>query len=227
MAQEPKQNVPKAQEGKPKASEAINIVRIAGRDINGKYDIVAALRHIKGISHSMANALALLAEKNFGIAPSTTIGSLEEDKLDKLETIIKEPGKFGVPRFMLNRREDTDAGSDMHLAGTDLIVKTKQDMDSTIKLQSWIGYRRQYGQRVRGQHTRSTGRTGETVGVTKKKIQEEAKRARAPGGGPGAAAPKEEGAAPAAAGAAAQAAPAASQPAAAAPQAKPAKEEKK
>ncbi|MCL5239198.1 MAG: 30S ribosomal protein S13 [Candidatus Marsarchaeota archaeon] len=224
MAQQPKQNSPKAQEGKPKASEAINIVRISGRDINGKYDVVAALRHIKGISHSLANALAILAEKNFGIAPTTIIGSLEEDKLEQLESVIKEPGKFGVPAYMLNRREDTDTGAEMHLAGTDLSVKIRQDMDASIKLQSWIGYRRQYGQRVRGQHTRSTGRTGETVGVTKKKLQEAEKASRKPsGGGPGAtAAPKEEGAAAPAAGAAP-----AAQPAAAAPQAKQAKEEKK
>ncbi len=225
MAQEQKQTTPKAPEGKPKASEAINIVRIAGKDINGKYNIVAALRHIKGISHSLANAIALLAEKNFGIAQTTTIGSLDEEKVEKLESVIKEPGKFGVPTYLLNRREDTDTGANAHMVGTDLIVKTKQDMDSSIKLQSWIGFRRQYGQKVRGQHTRSTGRTGETVGVTKKRIQEEAKKTRTPGGGPGApgAKPAEGGAAAAPAAAGGTGAPA--QAAAAAP-AKPEKGEK-
>lgn len=196
MAQEQKPNAPKPQEGKPKASEAVNIVRIAGRDINGKYTIVAALRHIKGISHNLASAIAMLAERNFGIAQSTTIGSLEEAKLAKLETILKDPGKFGVPNYMLNRRKDAENGGDTHLVGTDLIVRIKQDMDSSIKLQSWTGFRRQYGQKVRGQRTRSTGRTGETVGVTKKRIQEEAKKARAAGPAAGGAA-KEEGAAPA------------------------------
>jgi small subunit ribosomal protein S13 len=225
MAQEQKQSAPKAPEGRPKASAAINIVRIAGRDINGNYSIVAALRHIKGISHSLANAIALLAEKNFGITQTTTIGSLDEERVEKLESLIKEPGRFGVPAFMLNRREDTDTGVNAHNVGTDLIVKTRQDMDSSIKLQSWIGYRRQYGQKVRGQHTRSTGRTGETVGVTKKRIQEEAKKTRASGGAPGAPGAKAEGGAAApAAGGAAPAQPAAG----AAPQAKTAaKEEKK
>jgi len=229
MAQEQKQNATKAPEGKPKASEAINIVRIAGRDINGKYKIVDALRYIKGISSNLAGAIALAAEKNFGIASSTPIGSLDEGAVEKLETIIKEPGKFGVPSYMLNRRSDIETGSDENLVGTDLIVRTKQDMDSTIKLQSWVGYRRQYGQRVRGQHTRSTGRTGETVGVTKKKIQEEAKKARAPGGGKatggtGAAA---EGAAPAAGAAPAGTAASPAQQAAAEPQQKSEKQEKK
>lgn len=230
MAQEQKQNAPKGPEGKPKASEAINIVRIAGRDINGKYNVLDALRHIKGISSNLANAIALLAEKNFGIAPTASIGALDEATVEKLETIIKEPGKFGVPRYMLNRREDIDTGVDGNFVGTDLIVKTRQDMDSSIKLQSWTGYRRQYGQRVRGQHTRSTGRTGETVGVTKKKLVEAEKASRKPSGVPGtAAAPGAEGAASAAApaGGAAPASPAQPAAAAAAPQAKPAKQEKK
>lgn len=211
MAQEQKPNAPKPQEGKPKASEALNIVRISGRDINGKYSIVGALRHIKGISSTLASAIAMLAERQFGIAESTNIGALEEDKLAQLESIIKDPGRFGVPSFMLNRDKDSDVGGNTHLVGTDLIVKIKQDMDASIKLQSWTGFRRQYGQKVRGQRTRSTGRTGETVGVTKKRIQEEAKKARAAGAAPGGAA-KGEAAAPAGA-----AGPAPAQPAPAAP----------
>ncbi len=214
MAQEQKPTTPKPQEGKPKASEAQNIVRIAGRDINGKYTIAAALRHIKGISHNLASAMALIADRQFGIAESTSIGSLDEARLEKLETIIKEPGKFGVPTYMLNRRKEPGVGGDVHVVGTDLTVAIKQDMDSTIKLQSWVGFRRQYGQKVRGQRTRSTGRTGETVGVTKKRIQEEAKKSRAPAG------EKKEGAPGAAAPAAAGAAPAAAAPAPAAPPAK-------
>lgn len=180
MAQEQKPNVQKAHGGQPqKASEAMNIVRIAGRDINGKYDIVAALRHIKGVSHNLANAIALIAARQFGIQEKTSIGSLDEETMGKLESVIKDPAKFGVPSYMLNRRKDTETGMDIHLVGTDLIAKIKQDIDNGMKIQSWIGFRRQYGQKVRGQRTRSTGRTGKTVGVTKKRIAEEAKKARA------------------------------------------------
>lgn len=200
MAQEQKPNTPRAQEGKQKASEAINIVRMAGRDINGAYTIVHALRHIKGISHNLASAIAMIAERQFSIPETASIGSLEENKLEELESIIKDPAKFGVPHYMLNRRKDVDTGVDMHLVGTDLIVKIRQDMENTIKLQSWIGFRRQYNQKVRGQRTRSTGRTGETVGVTKKKIEEETKKARAAEKkGGGAAAGAGEAAAPSAA----------------------------
>ena len=44
------------------------------------------------------------------------------------------------------------------------------------------GFRHQYGQKVRGQKTRSTGRTGSTVGVVKKSLQPAKKGA---GGSPG------------------------------------------
>ncbi|MGA3020904.1 MAG: 30S ribosomal protein S13 [Candidatus Micrarchaeales archaeon] len=212
MAQEQKEQKPTAQKARTggqqqKASEAMNIVRIAGRDINGKYDIPAALRHIKGISHNLANAIALIVERQFGIMESTSIGSLEEERLAKLESVIKDPAKFGVPVYMLDRRKDSDTGLDMHLVGTDLLVKTRQDIDNSIKLQDWIGFRRQYGQKVRGQRTRSTGRTGRTVGVTKKRIAEEAKKKAAPAR-PGTPGEKKEGGQPAAAAAPAAPAPA-------------------
>lgn len=180
MAEE-QQAKQKGQEGK-KASEALSIVRLAGRDINGRLPVFRALRNIKGIGQGMANAIALAVEKSQGISSSRQIGSLNEEEMEKLETVIKNPGKFGVPAFMLNRQKDSESDSDVHVVGTDLVIKTRQDMDASIKQQTWIGFRRQYGQKVRGQRTRSTGRTGETVGVTKKKLIEATKAVKEPKG---------------------------------------------
>lgn len=64
----------------------------------------------------------------------------------------------------------------MHLVGTDLMVKNKDDVENAIKAQTWRGYRHQFGQKVNGQRSRSTGRTGETMGVTKKKLESEIKK---------------------------------------------------
>lgn len=44
----------------------------------------------------------------------------------------------------------------------------RQDINRDISIRTWRGYRHQHGQKVRGQHTRSSGRTGATVGVMKK-----------------------------------------------------------
>lgn len=159
--------------------EEISIVRIAGRDINGSFTIAHALLRIKGINQNLAQVMALVAERKFGISGKTTIGSLSDEKLAEVEQVIKDPLKFGIPHFMLNRRKDVATGKDIHMVGTDLIVQTRQDIEDMIKQQTYVGFRHQYGQKVRGQRTRSTGRTGATVGVTKKKIQEEQKKATA------------------------------------------------
>ena len=184
------ENKPSQVQPKPAQPQAeISIVRIAGKDINGSNSVINALRQVKGISHNLANAIAIVSEKKFGIGKGTRVGSLDEEKLSKLEQVMKDPVKFGVPPFMLNRQRDLETGRDMHLVGTDLVIMVKQDIDNAVKMQTWIGFRHKFGQKVRGQHTRSTGRTGETVGVTKKRVLEAAKQART---AEGAAKPKEE-----------------------------------
>ncbi len=193
-----------------KNAKAESIIRMSGRDINGSLNIVRGVMQIKGIGWNLANAIATCYEAKYGISENTKIGTLEDAQIAQLEAIIKEPAKAGVPLYMLNRRKDAETGADMHVVGTDLIVKVRQDIDMGIKMQTWIGSRHQYGQRVRGQRTRSTGRTGTTVGVMKKSAiapgaaaaAEEKGKSGSPGK-PGAAKPaagaKPEAAAPAAA----------------------------
>ena len=173
------ENQQPTQQHAPKKAET-SIVRIAGKDINGNLTIAHALMNIKGINQNLGRAMALMAEEKLGVAMTQKIGLLDEPGIEKIEELLKDPAKFGIPAFMLNRRKDGETGTDIHVVGTDLIVKTKQDMDDSMKRSTWIGYRRQNGQRVRGQRTRSTGRTGATVGVTKKKIVEAAKASKEP-----------------------------------------------
>ncbi|MDE1859373.1 MAG: 30S ribosomal protein S13, partial [Candidatus Micrarchaeota archaeon] len=165
-------------------------------------NIQSALMQIKGIGYNMSHALTIGISRKFGIPEDTTIGSLDEEKTQQVESLIKDPKKADVPNFILNRRNDRETGEDMHVAGTDLIVKTRQDIENDIKIQTYRGSRHRWGQKARGQRTRSTGRTGATVGVTKAKA--EAAANPAPKGAPGApsaagAAPAKDGAAPAAA----------------------------
>ncbi len=155
-------------EQKEKADD-LGIIRMAGRDIRGNYSIVNALMQIKGIGYNMARAIGLAVERKNGINMYTKIGTLSEAQLSELETTMKEPTKLGIPNFMLNRRNDVDTGVDMHLVGTDLTVSVRQDIDRDIRAKAWRGFRHMYGQRARGQRTRSTGRTGATIGVTKGK----------------------------------------------------------
>ncbi len=143
-------------------------MRVAGRDVNGSLNIERALSNVKGIGMNMAHILAFTIEGKLGIQRSTPIGSLSEAQIADLERIIKDPAANGIPKFSINRNKDFETGSDMHIVSNDLIFATRQDISRDIANKTWRGFRHQYGQRVRGQRTRSTGRTGITVGVTKK-----------------------------------------------------------
>lgn len=156
-----------------------SIIRMAGRDINGRFKIVRALDQIKGVGYNMARAISSIYTKSYGVDENTELGALTDAQLADLEGLLKDLPKAGVPGYMMNRRRDAETGQDTHLVGTDLIVRTRQDIDNGIKLQTWTGSRHQYGQKVRGQRTRSTGRTGATVGVVKKAVQAQQKESMA------------------------------------------------
>jgi small subunit ribosomal protein S13 len=165
--------------GKEQHKEEAGIIRLLGKDIKGNYDIEHSLMQIKGIGHNLARALSVAIEEKEGIKASERIGTLEESKLSIIEKIVKNPKEYGVPVFLLNRRADIGTGEDMQLVGTDLIVRSKQDIDADVKIQNWRGFRHKYGQKVRGQKTSNTGRTGSAVGVTKKAAKEAAKPQKA------------------------------------------------
>ncbi|MDE1851337.1 MAG: 30S ribosomal protein S13 [Candidatus Micrarchaeota archaeon] len=173
---------------------------MSGKDINGSFRIPKALNQIKGIGKNLANALALSIARTHGITQDMKIGALSEEQLAKIESVIRDPKAAAIPSFMFNRNKERDTGADMHLVGTDLIVKVRNDIENDIKTLTWRGSRHRYGQKARGQRTRSTGRTGATIGVMKKTVEAAAKAAttsekKSAGGGAAAApaaAPAEE-----------------------------------
>ena len=69
---------------------------------------------------------------------------------------------------MLNRRGDIETGADIHVMGMDLNMTLREDLDLMKKMRSYKGIRHERGLRVRGQRTRSSGRTGAIVGVSRK-----------------------------------------------------------
>jgi small subunit ribosomal protein S13 len=155
---------------KSQVSGATSIVRIAGRDVDGSLDVPRALAKIKGIGHNMSRAIAIIAESKLGIPQSTAVGTLSEEQVTKLEGIISDPVTNGIPNYMINRNKDTESGKNIHVVSNDLVFNVRQDISRDLSGGLWRGFRHQYGQKVRGQHTRSTGRTGATVGVTKKAV---------------------------------------------------------
>jgi small subunit ribosomal protein S13 len=141
-----------------------HILRIIDANVDGTLKAPYALKEIKGISLSLANAIL----KKAGINPDTRVGFLTETDIERIEEIIKEPTKYGIPNWLLNRRKDLETGKDRHLISADLVLRTKMDIDQMKGIKSWRGYRHAYGLKVRGQRTKTTGRSGKALGVKKK-----------------------------------------------------------
>jgi len=146
-----------------------HIMRIAGTDIDGTLKVNYALTKIKGIGIPLANAITRKANLN----PQARIGFLNEIDRQKLEDVIANPTKYGIPQWMLNRQKDLETGKDTHQIGADLTLRIKTDVEGMKTLKSWRGYRHAYGLRARGQRTRTTGRTGKAMGVKKQEIRRE------------------------------------------------------
>ncbi len=141
------------------------IVRIAGVDIDGRLKLPYGIALVKGIGYTTALAIIRM----LGLDPDKRVGFLTAEEIRKLDEVLKDITKLGLPAWLYNRRKDYETGNDMHLIGHDLIFYARRDIEREMKIGSWRGIRHRLGLKVRGQRTRTTGRLGMTVGVTKKK----------------------------------------------------------
>jgi small subunit ribosomal protein S13 len=206
--------------------EVRGIVRLAGCDLRGSLPLRRAITSVKGIGINLGKVVSEIACQQLGMNDTTMIGELSEQEVDKLEHIMRNPTEFGVPVRMLNRQKDLFTGNNLHYISSDLVYIVRQDVDHEKDAYTWRGYRHTYGQKVRGQRTRSTGRTGMTVGVLRKAVL--AKAGESAAAATGAAAQAAGAKAPAAApGAKAPAGAAPKAPSAAPKAAAPAKKEEK
>jgi small subunit ribosomal protein S13 len=179
-------------EKKQEKPEIRGIVRLVGKDIKGEMQVVRALTRVKGVGVRLSRIFSDIAGRKIGFDSATPIGALSEPQIEQLEEILSHPGRWGVPAYMLNRQKDVESGADAHLVGTDLSFTVRQDIEREKTVNSYRGNRHQFGQKVRGQRTRSTGRTGMTVGVLRKAVL---KKGVAPAAATTAAAPAAAGAA--------------------------------
>lgn len=149
------------------SKEFRHILRITGTDVDGTLKMPYALKRIKGVNLTLANAILERA----GINRDKRAGFLTESEVERIEQIIKDPTKFELPNWLLNRKKDLETGKDLHIIRADLDLRTKTDIKQMKEIKSWRGYRHAYGLKVRGQRTRTTGRKGKAVGVRVKKMK--------------------------------------------------------
>ena len=149
------------------------ILRVSGTNVDGTKKLVYGLTKIRGIGPSYASAVVRASE----LRPEMRMGDLSEADVQKLEDVMKDPAKYGLPARLFNRRKGFETGRDSHLIGADLALSVKTDVDFMTDIRTWKGVRHSLGLKVRGQRTRTTGRKGRAVGVAKKVIMEAARAA--------------------------------------------------
>jgi small subunit ribosomal protein S13 len=146
-----------------------HIIRIAETDLDGSQKVAQALTGIKGIGISLASTVV----KRANISSEARLGFLSDIEIARIRDIIDKPQKHGMPNWLLNRQKDSDTGKDLHLTGSDLTLQIKSDIDEMKKIKSWRGFRHAHGLKLRGQRTRTTGRSGKAIGVKKKRVSRE------------------------------------------------------
>ena len=141
-------------------------VRIANTDLDGNKQIGNALTKIKGISFMLSHAILNVAN----IRKTEKTGYLSDDQANRIDEILKDPSKFGIPSWMFNRKKDPEDNADKHLIGTNLTFIQDNDIKMMKKMKSYKGIRHSLGLPVRGQRTRSNFRRnkGKVMGVKKK-----------------------------------------------------------
>ena len=98
-------------------------------------------------------------------------GYLVDAEVEKLNSAITNPQKFGAPTWMLNRRRDYETGEDKHVLAGDIKFNEENDVKRLKMIKSRRGLRHAGGLPVRGQRTKSNFRKnkGKVLGVKRSK----------------------------------------------------------
>merc|ERR1712170_165172 len=142
-----------------------HILRILNTNIDGRIKVMFAITSIKGVGRRYANIVLKKAD----IEVTKRAGELSDEEVEKLITIMANPRQYKIPDWFLNRQKDIKDGKFSQVTSNQLENKLRGDLERLKKIRAHRGLRHYWGLRVRGQHTKTTGRRGRTVGVSKKK----------------------------------------------------------
>jgi small subunit ribosomal protein S18e len=91
-------------------------------------------------------------------ADPRSAGELNSDELERIVTIMQNPAQFKIPNWFLNRQKDINDGKNAHVLSNAIDQRMRDDLERLKKIRSHRGLRHHWGLRVRGQHTKTTGR---------------------------------------------------------------------
>jgi len=142
-----------------------HILRVMNTNIDGRRKIMFAMTSIKGCGRRFSNIVCKKADVDM----SKRAGELTEEEVERVVTIMNNPRQYKIPDWFLNRQKDIKDGKFSQVLANGLDNKMREDLERLKKIRAHRGLRHYWGLRVRGQHTKTTGRRGRTVGVSKKK----------------------------------------------------------
>merc|ERR1712137_592661 len=142
-----------------------HILRVMNTNIDGKTKIMYAMTSIKGVGRRFSN----ICLKKADIDMNKRAGELSDEEVERLVTIMQNPRQYKIPDYFLNRKKDIKDGKYSQILANGLDNKLREDLERLKKIRAHRGLRHYWGLRVRGQHAKTTGRKGRTVGVSKKK----------------------------------------------------------
>ena len=143
-------------------------VRIGQTDLDGTKSVERSLTEMNGIGRRAARIIADKAD----VDRTATFGALDDDDIDAVVELV-EGFADEVPDWLTNHRNDFFTGETTHEIGNDLELTRREDINRMKMIDAYKGVRHKRGQKVRGQRTKSTGRTEGTIGVNVEAIKEE------------------------------------------------------
>eukprot|EP00879_Flechtneria_rotunda_P000314 GHRR01000405.1.p1 GENE.GHRR01000405.1~~GHRR01000405.1.p1 ORF type:complete len:154 (+),score=32.21 GHRR01000405.1:69-530(+) len=142
-----------------------HILRVLNTNVDGKQKVMYAMTSIRGIGRRFSNLVCKKAEVDM----RKRAGELSAEELEQLMTIVANPRQYKIPDWFLNRQKDHKDGRFGQITSSALETKLRDDLERLKKIRNHRGLRHYWGLRVKGQHTKTTGRRGKTVGVAKKR----------------------------------------------------------
>ena len=133
-----------------------HILRVLNTNVDGRNKVMYALTSIRGIGRRFANVVCKKAEIDMG----KRAGELSAAELESLMVIVSNPRQFRIPDWFLNRQKNYKDGKYLQQVSNQLDTTLRDDLERLKKIRNHRGLRHYWGIRVRGQHTKTTGRRG-------------------------------------------------------------------
>ncbi len=134
--------------------ELKHLIRLADADMRGTKILLQGLTAIKGVSYALSHAICYVT----GIPETKKVGSLTQEDLAKISTVLADPVKAGIPSWMVNRQKDPATGENLHHVSTRIIITLDSDLKELKRIKCYRGIRHMFGLPTRGQRTRSNFR---------------------------------------------------------------------